>query len=159
MTQPQAAEHIYIQYRGTKRIWRRFTGKHVRKFRRVVNLFYKNRGNIYIHRGFMCSQDDTLAFLASRGKGNRSHTNGKKGIGRTRTPKDRNGTTMTSHQCGSEHHIIAACPNNGCRGRQFPHAGCEHRGIMCCGRQSGRNPLLPLECMPMRRRPKLESAI
>ena len=33
MTESQAAEHIYMEYRAAKKTWRRLTGKPVRHFR------------------------------------------------------------------------------------------------------------------------------
>ena len=36
MTEAQAAEHVYMEYRAAKKTWRRFTGKPVRHFRRTV---------------------------------------------------------------------------------------------------------------------------
>ena len=38
----------------------------------------------------MWTQDDTLAYLKGKGKGNRSHSSGK-GFGRRKNPRDRNG--------------------------------------------------------------------
>jgi hypothetical protein len=44
MPEQEAAEHIYWMYRRAKRIWRRFTGKPVRRFRRAIKLQKRRRG-------------------------------------------------------------------------------------------------------------------
>ena len=44
MTDQQASEHVFWQYRMHRRRWRRLTGKPVRRFRRHVRHFVKRRG-------------------------------------------------------------------------------------------------------------------
>ena len=102
MTEAVAADAIYMAYRRAKKVWRRYTGKPVRKFRRHFRKFHrqsKGKG-----RGFFLTQDDVLAYLKGKGKGHRSHTSGK-GHGRRKNPKDRNGNTLKCHTCGSEDHF------------------------------------------------------
>ena len=118
LSQADAAEHIYLQFRRAKRTWRRFTGRPVRKFRRFFKKHKrfkgkgKGKGKGRSHGGFMWTQDDTLAYLKGKGKGKRSHTSGK-GFGRRGNPRDRNGEVMKCHNCGSEEHLAARCPQKG----------------------------------------------
>ena len=64
MSEQEAASVIYMAYRRAKRVWRRFTGKPVRKFRRSFRRHHhqqskgKGRG-----RGFFWTQDDVVAYL------------------------------------------------------------------------------------------------
>ena len=60
----------------------------------------------------MWTQDDTLAYLKGKGKGKRAHTSGK-GFGRRGNPRDRNGDIMKCHNCSSEEHLAARCPQKG----------------------------------------------
>ena len=60
----------------------------------------------------MWTHEDTLAYLKGKGKGNRSHSSGK-GFGRRKNPRDRNGSLMKCHNCGSEEHLVARCPQKG----------------------------------------------
>ena len=116
MSQTEAAEHVYLQYRRAKRKWRRFTNKPVRRFRRVIKHFRhkgrrkgKGKGG---GRPFFWTQDDTLAYLNGKGKGKRSHSSGK-GFGRRKNPKDRDGNIMKCRICNSEEHFAARCPQKG----------------------------------------------
>ena len=113
MSQAEAAEHIYMQYRKARRTWRRFTGKPVRKFRRHMNHHFKkgkgkgkSKGKT---RGFMWTHDDALTYLKGQGKGNRSGSSGK-GFGRRKNPKDRAGNVMKCRVCDSDEHFAAKCP-------------------------------------------------
>jgi len=90
----EAAETLYWAYRGAKRVWRRFTGKPVRKFRRFFKRSrFHQKGHKGKGRGFMYTRDDLYLFIKGKGKGKRAHTSGK-GFGRRRNPKDRNGNVM-----------------------------------------------------------------
>ena len=86
MSELEAASTIYMAYRRAKRVWRRFTGKPVRKFRRNFRRHHhqqskgKGRG-----RGFFWTQDDVCAYLKGKGKGHRAHTSGR-GFGRQKNP-------------------------------------------------------------------------
>ena len=118
LSQAEAAEHIYLQFRRAKRTWRRFTGRPVRKFRKNFKFHKrskgkgKGKGKGKSHGGFMWTHDDTLAYLKGKGKGKRAHTSGK-GFGRRGNPRDRNGEIMKCHNCGSEEHLAARCPQKG----------------------------------------------
>ena len=106
MSEADAAEHIFYQYRNAKRVWRRFTGKPVRRFRSGLRHFAKargrGRGSGQGHRRSMfLTDEDTQAYLSGKGKGQRKHTSGK-GHGRRTNPRDRNGQVMKCHNCGSE---------------------------------------------------------
>ena len=103
MDDAQAAEHIFFKYRRYKKMWRRFTGRPVRKFRRTLRRHkgkgkgkgkghgkggHKGKGRGGRGAPFMMTQDDTLwtaddtqAFLNQRGKGHKADTSGK-GFGR-----------------------------------------------------------------------------
>ena len=120
MSQADAAHHIYWQYRNSKRQWRRFTGRPVRKFRRLVKRKLgkgrrrkgQGKGRKGFGKSFMWTQEEVQTFLSGKGKHGRSHTRGK-GFGRKGNPKDRNGHTMACHGCGSTEHLIARCPAKG----------------------------------------------
>ncbi len=118
LSQAEAAEHIYLQFRRAKRTWRRFTGRPVRKFRNNFKFHKrskgkgKGKGKGKSHGRFMWTHDDTLAYLKGKGKGKRAHTSGK-GFGRRGNPRDRNGEIMKCHNCGSEEHLAARCPQKG----------------------------------------------
>ena len=115
MSQAEAAEHIYMQYRKARRTWRRFTDKPVRKFRRHMNHHFKKgtgKGKIKgkgKSRGFMWTKDDSLTYLKGHGKGKHSGSSGK-GFGRRSNPKDRAGNTLKCRICDSEEHFAAKCP-------------------------------------------------
>ena len=111
MTEAQAAEAIYLQYRRAKKVWRRYTGKPVRKFRRRFGQFRRHQKGKGKGRGFFWTQDDVQVFLKGAGKGHRSHTSGK-GHGRRKNPTDRNGNTMRCRVpgCNSDEHFEANCP-------------------------------------------------
>ena len=122
-TNADAAEAVYYQYRTAKRNWRRFTGRPVRRFRRVFKRDFKRRGKGRGKgkgrgrpRGFFYTQDDVQVFLKGRGKGSRSHTSGK-GHGRHQNPKDRDGNIMKCRICDSEEHLMARCPQNKGKGK------------------------------------------
>ena len=123
MSMVEAAHHIYLQMRTAKRTWRRFTGRPVRRFRRFFKAS-KGRGKGKIKgkrspgQAFMYTQDEVNAFLSGKGKGGRSHSSGK-GFGRKKNPKDRNGQLMTCHNCGSDEHLVARCPQKG-QGKGVP---------------------------------------
>ena len=112
----EAAETVYYQYRAAKRNWRRFTGRPVRRFRRVFKRDYRRRGkgkgkgkSRGRSRGFFYTHDDVQVFLKGKGKGSRSHTSGK-GHGRHQNPKDRDGNIMKCRICDSEEHLMVRCP-------------------------------------------------
>ena len=44
MTEPEASENIYFRYRNGRRMWRRFTGNPVRRFRRTFRRHLKKKG-------------------------------------------------------------------------------------------------------------------
>ena len=81
MTDQQASEHVFWQYRMHRRRWRRLIGKPVRRFRRHVRHFVKIRGKGkgrsqggfgfggFRRRSYVATQDDIRAYLGSRGKG------------------------------------------------------------------------------------------
>ena len=83
MTEQEAHEHVYYQYRNAKRNWRRLTGRPVRRLRRS---FKRSRGTGTGRGGGFSRQrrgkgfwytEPVLAFLSSKGKGERRHTKGK----------------------------------------------------------------------------------
>ena len=115
LSQAEAAEQIYTQYRRAKRTWRRFTGKPVRKFRRHFRHFRKRKGKGKGKghgKSFLWTWEDTLTYLKGKGKASRSHTSGK-GFGRRKNPKDRQGNIMKCRICNSEEHFAAKCPSKG----------------------------------------------
>ena len=129
MTDRQASEHVFWQYRMHRRSWRRLTGKPVRRFRRHVRYFVKrqckgkgrSQGGFgfgsFRRRSYVDTQDDIRAYLGSRGKG--SGRRSGKGHGHKRIPRGRDGQTMTCRICNSEEHFAARCPQ-GTRGGQGP---------------------------------------
>ena len=118
MGNAEAAEIVFYQYRNARRVWRRFTGKPVRRFRRDIKKTFKRakgkgkgkKGRGF-HRGFFYTGEDVQVFLKGKGKGARSHTSGK-GHGRQKNPKDRDGNTMKCRICNSDEHLMARCPQN-----------------------------------------------
>ena len=96
MTDDDASHAIYLQYRRTKKHWRKFTGRPVRKFRRKFKKWMRRgegrgrghgRGQRGNHqRGFMLTwtRSDIDAYVASGPRGS-------KGFGRRKNPKDRSG--------------------------------------------------------------------
>ena len=117
MSQPEAAEHIYVQYRKARRTWRRFTGEPVRKLRRHIHHVKKTKGKGNVKScGFMWTHDDALAYLKGRGKDGRVSSSGK-GFGRRKNPKDRAGNIMKRRVCDSEEYFAAKCPKGTCRGK------------------------------------------
>ena len=126
MTDAQASEHVFWQYRYHRRKWRRLTGKPVRRFRRHVRYFVKRRGKGrgryqsygFGHRGrrsFIVTQDDVRAYLNARGKG--AGRGSGKGHGRRRNPRGRDGQVMTCRVCNSEEPFAARCPQRKGGGR------------------------------------------
>ena len=136
MTDAEAAEFLYYQHRKAKRVWRRFTGRPVRTFRRRLKRFGKGKGKGKRkgkNRGFMFTRDDVEAFISKgKGGGKRSHTSGK-GLGRRKNPKDRNGNTMRCRICDSDEHFAARCPQN---------TGGKGKGSGKFGRGSPSSPML-----------------
>ncbi len=122
MSESQAAEHIYMEYRAAKLTWRRFTGKPVRHFRRTVKRTKGSgkakggKGSKGKGFGFYWTHDETLTYLKGKGKGSHSHTSGK-GFGRNTNPKDRQGNTMKCRVCDSEEHFAANCPQSKGKGK------------------------------------------
>ena len=111
MSQAEAGEHIYMQYRKARRTWRRFTDKPVRKFRRHMNHHFKKgkgkgKGK---SRGFMWTRDDALTYLKGQGKGKHSGSSGK-GFGRRSNLRDRAVATLKCRICDSEERFAAKCP-------------------------------------------------
>ena len=117
MTEQEAHEHVYYQYRNAKRNWRRLTGRPVRRFRRTFKKS-KGRGRGFSRqkrgKGFWFSEP-VLTFLSSKGKGDRKGSTGK-GFGRQGNPRDRNGEIMKCRICDSTDHLMARCPNKGGKG-------------------------------------------
>ena len=121
MTDDDASHAIYLQYRRTKKHWRKFTGRPVRKFRRKFKKWMRRgkgrgrghgRGQRGNHqRGFMLTwtRSDIDAYVVSRPRG-------AKGFGRRKNPKDRHGNIMECIICNSEEHFRAKCPQNRDRG-------------------------------------------
>ena len=66
-TEADAAENIYMAYRRAKKVWRRYKGKPVRRFRRAFRSYHKGKGRGKNGGSFMYS--DVQAFLATKGKG------------------------------------------------------------------------------------------
>ena len=117
MTDADAAEMIYLQYRKAKRTWRRFTGRPVRRFRRRFKKFMrkgkgkgKGRKGKGKGKGFMYTRDDMEAFLA-KGGGKRPGSSGK-GKGRRKNPRGRDGNIMKCRICDSDEHFQRECPHN-----------------------------------------------
>ena len=85
LSEAEAAEHVFLQYRHYTRKWRRFRGKPVRSLRRHVRRFVKRRslgkgkGGGFgsfgrgFHgggrRSFMVTLEDLRAYFGSEGKG------------------------------------------------------------------------------------------
>ena len=125
MSEQDAHEHIYYQYRNAKRNWRRFTGRPVHRFRRSFKKSHlgcgKGNGSFGRRtpfkksynrgRGFWVSES-VMAFLQSKGKGSGKSTTGK-GFGRKGNPRDRNGEIMKCRICNSTEHLMARCPRKG----------------------------------------------
>ena len=125
MSEQDAHEHIYYQYRNAKRNWRRFTGRPVRKLRRSFKSSHrsgKGKGFSFGRRtphkkpysrgrGFWFTEP-VQAFLQSKGKGGKKPTTGK-GFGRKGNPRDRNGEIMKCRICQSTEHLMARCPKKG----------------------------------------------
>ena len=131
-----AGGHIYLQYRRSKRMWRRYTGHPVRKFRRKFKKFSSRRhfygGNTTqgVHwstrvrggkgkgkgkgrlRFFHANSEDLQAFM-SKGKGGKGSG---KGFGRKGNPVGKDGKQLQCHQCGSTDHLIKNCPQKGAGG-------------------------------------------
>ena len=130
MDDHQAAEHIFFKFKRYRKMWRRFTGRPVRKFRRVLKHHKRRR-----HKGkgkgkhfgkgssrggsFMWTQSDSIALLSGKGKGHRSHTSGK-GFGRKGNPKGKDGQPLKCHKCGSTDHFERNCPKGGGKGSMTP---------------------------------------
>ena len=133
----QAAEHIYLQYRRHKRMWRRFTGRPVRKFRRKFKKYSHRKHHFYGGGGkgghwrdrlrgggsgghghgkggkgrmrfFQANPDEVAAFASSMGKGGKKGSGG--GFGRKGNPTGKDGKPLTCHSCGSTEHLIRDCP-------------------------------------------------
>ena len=140
MSDENAAQHMYLIYRRHKRMWRRFTGRPVRKFRRTFKRHLKHTypqrfrpfGRSHGHKGakgggkrsgprqrMFWTADEALVFLKGKGKGGKSHSSGK-GHGRRRNPRGKDGETMKCHKCGSEEHLQRECPQNGGGGAPSP---------------------------------------
>ena len=66
----------------------------------------------------MWTQDDTLAYLKGKGKGNRHHSSGN-GFGRRKNPRDRNGNLTRCRNCNSEEHLVARCPEGKGQGKSI----------------------------------------
>ena len=118
MSDADAAEAVYLQYRRAKRKWRRFTGRPVRRFRRGFKKFArKGKGRGKGHRkgkgkGFMAfSEEDVAAYIAKGGGKGRSSKFGK-GKGRRKNPMGRDGNIMRCRICNSDEHFQRECPNN-----------------------------------------------
>ena len=123
----EVAEHIYMQYRNAKRVWRRFTKKPVRKFRRGFKRFrrkgsgkgkgsFRSWGQRGKGSGFFLAEpteDEVSAFVAHKGRGKGKSKGSGKGFGRKGNPKDRNGNVMKCRICNSEEHFAARCPQKG----------------------------------------------
>ena len=132
MTDAEASEYIYWQYRTAKRRWRRVAQRPVRKFRRYAKRFRrkgKGKGSKGFGFGksgrphFLAQNDEVLAYLKGSGKGKRSHTSGK-GFGRRKNPRGRDGQIMKCRVCNSEEHFAARCPqrnSSGATGSGTPH--------------------------------------
>ena len=106
-----AAHHIYMQMKTAKRTWRRFTGRPVRKFRRFFKARKgkgkgKGKGKKGPGNAFMWSQEDVASFLSGKGKGDRSLSS-RKGFGRRKNAKDRDGQIMKCHECQSDEHLVS----------------------------------------------------
>ena len=87
MGNDEAAEAVFYQYRNAKKVWRRFTGKPARRFRRAFKRSFKHRkgkgkgakGRSWFQpRGFFYTGEDVQVFLKGTGKGHRAHTVGKR---------------------------------------------------------------------------------
>ena len=120
LSDAEAAEQLFYQYRTARRTWRRFTGKPVRRFRRTFkkNFFKRGKGKGHPRgrgrgpsRGLFFTNDDVQVFLKGRGKGHRSQSFGK-GHGRRKNPKGRDGEIMKCRICNSDEHLMAKCPRN-----------------------------------------------
>ena len=124
LTDAQASEHVFWQYRTHRRRWRRLTGKPVRRFRRHVRYFVKRRGKGKgqrhgfgfggRRRSYVVTQDGIRAYLGARGKGGARGSG--RGHGRKRNPRGRDGTVMTCRICNSEELVGAKCTQGQGRG-------------------------------------------
>ena len=131
MTEPEAAEFIFLQYRKYRRKWRRFQRKPVRRFRRMYRKVIRRRRTKGKGKGFGFGKrgkgfsflseeydnsfdpyEETLAYLRGKGKGHRAGSSGK-GFGRRKNPKGRDGQVMRCRICNSDEHFAARCPRAG----------------------------------------------
>ena len=125
----QTTARLFLNMRTTKRYYRRYTGKPVRKVRRFAKRKGKGKGK---RRNKGKGKGSHYAFLADimdgrhyeeffkirkgKGKGSRK---GKQssgmGLGRGQNPPDRHGDTMKCFGCGSTSHLAddPTCPNYG----------------------------------------------
>lgn len=60
------AEQLFMAYRRHKRIWRRYTGKPLRRFRRVMKWYKRRRGKG--GKGFYWTHEEVHAYLRHNGK-------------------------------------------------------------------------------------------
>ena len=83
-SEPQVAEHVYMQYRNAKRVWRRYTKKPVRAFRSGFKKFHRRKGSgkgkgnrtfnswgSRNHRSsgsFFHNEDEVTSYLSGKGK-------------------------------------------------------------------------------------------
>ena len=132
MTDHEASELVYWQYRTAKKRWRRLTQRPVRRFRRFAKRFHrkgkgKGKGKGRFKGGSIFHVDGNnnplLIYLKGKGKGKRTHTSGK-GFGRRKNPRGRDGQIMKCRICNSEDHFQARCPQRnsaGSGGAGTPH--------------------------------------
>lgn len=117
MSEAQATEHVFWQYRMASRRWRRISQKPVRRFRRLDKKFVRRKGkgegkSRWRRSDSYLASEDGHAYLRGTGKGKRSHTSGK-GSGRKQNPRGRDGQIMKCRGCDSEEHFAAKCPRAG----------------------------------------------
>ena len=114
MDDTELGEQCYYQYKRARRLWRRWSSKPVRCFRRnfMFNQRRKGKGKGKRNRFFLRSPPgEAFAYLKGKGKQGRSHTSGN-GFGRKGNPNDKQGKDMKCRVCGGEEHFARECPQN-----------------------------------------------
>ena len=71
-SEAEAAGHIYLQHRHSKRVWRSFTGKTSSEIQKSLQVSGKGKG----YGGFFWTYDEASVFLKGQGKGHRQNSSG-----------------------------------------------------------------------------------
>ena len=133
---PAYGEKMYMAYSRTKKAWRRFAHKPIRRVRRFFKKRGKGRGKQLRHYLATASEDELQSFFQrhkrryngkSTGKGSRKGKQQAKtrfmqsynsttqeeptyfGKFRNKNPTGKDGKTLKCHKCGSENHLMKDC--------------------------------------------------